>query len=145
MTSERASAHRTGQEGFTLPEVIVVCLVIGVLAAIALPRFLGERENGQDADAKHNARNVATLIEACATDGDDYRECDDPTDLRDSNVAFGSAAGQVEVDAPRAREYTITAHSKSGTNFALARRSTGGHDRTCTRWGAGGCGDDGHW
>jgi type IV pilus assembly protein PilA len=145
MTSGRASAHRTGQEGFTLPEVIVVCLVIGVLAAIALPRFLGERDNGQDADAKHNARNVATLIEACATDGDDYRECDDPTDLRDSNVAFGSAAGQVEVDAPGAREYTITAHSKSGTNFVLARWSTGGHDRTCTRWGAGGCGDDGHW
>jgi type IV pilus assembly protein PilA len=145
MTSGRASAHRTGQEGFTLPEVIVVCLVIGVLAAIALPRFLGERENGQDADAKHNARNVATLIEACATDGDDYRECDDPTDLRDSNVAFGSAAGQVEVDAPGAREYTLIAHSKSGTNFALARLSGGGHDRTCRPSGAGGCGDDGHW
>jgi type IV pilus assembly protein PilA len=145
MSSPRASSHRTGQEGFTLPEVLVVCVVIGVLAAIALPKFLGERENGQDADAKHNARNVATLIEACATDGDDYRDCDDPSDLRDSNVAFGSGAGQVEVDASSAREYTIIARSKSGTRFELARLTSGGHDRRCAPSGAGGCGDDGHW
>jgi prepilin-type N-terminal cleavage/methylation domain-containing protein len=145
MISSHASSQRTGQEGFTLPEVLVVAIIIGLLAAIALSQFLGERDNGQDADAKHNARNVATLVEACATDGDDYRQCDDPSDLRDSNVAFGSGAGQVEVDAPSAREYTITAHSKSGTSFALARLSGGGHDRTCTPSGAGGCGDDGHW
>jgi prepilin-type N-terminal cleavage/methylation domain-containing protein len=145
MISARASSHRTGQEGFTLPEVLVVCVIIGVLAAIALPRLLGERENGQDADAKHNARSVATMVEACGTQDDDYRQCDDPADLRDSSVAFGSAQGEVEVDAPGAREYTITAHSRSGTDFVFARLSSGQHDRTCTDWGAGGCGDDGHW
>jgi type IV pilus assembly protein PilA len=145
MTSSHASSQRAGQEGFTLPEVLVVAIIVGVLAAIALPRFLGERENGQDADAKHNARNLVTMVEACATDGDDYRDCDDPTDLRDSNVAFGSGRGEVEIDAPSAREYTITAHSHSGTDFVIARLSTGGHDRTCTRAGEGGCARDGRW
>jgi type IV pilus assembly protein PilA len=145
MSSSRAASHRTGQEGFTLPELLVVCVIVGALAAIALPKFLGQRNNGQDADAKHNARTVATMVEACSTEDDDYRLCDDPTDLRDSNVPFGSSPGAVEVDAPRAREYTITAHSRSGTDFVLARLSSGQHDHTCTRWGEGGCGDDGHW
>jgi type IV pilus assembly protein PilA len=145
MTSARASSHRTGQDGFTLVEILVVCIIIGVLAAIALPRLIGQQEKGQDADAKHNARSVATMVEACSTDDDDYRSCANPTALKDANVAFGTARGQLEVDAPSARDYTITAHSRSGTNFMLARQSGGGYDRTCTPSGAGGCGSDGHW
>ena len=122
-----------------------MCVIIGVLAAIALPRLLGERESGQDADAKHIAHSVATMVEACSAQDEDYRLCDDPADLRDSNATFGSGQGEVEVDAPSAREYTITAHSRSGADFVFARLSSGQHDRTCTRSGEGGCGDDGHW
>ena len=139
----RLRLRLTHQHGFSLIEVLVVMLILGVLAAIALPAFLGQEQKGQDADAKANARNLVSLVDACYTSKDDYTLCSDQAGLGGNiGIPYGTNPGEAEVADSTLSTYTVTAVSKAktgGTNntFSITRDGQGVMSRSCN--GGAGC------
>jgi type IV pilus assembly protein PilA len=141
------------EQGLTLIELLVVILIIGVLAAIAIPLFINQKSKATDATGKEVARAGAQAAETYSTDHNGSYGGLEPKVLHEYEPAIQTAAGNnnAYITAAESTEsghgYLVTATSTSGDTFTWRKLSTGEVSRTCqikTGNNVGGC-PNGSW
>lgn len=170
MMRHRCSERGRDERGFTVIEVLVIMIIIGVLAAIALAVFINQRGKGNDVDAKSAVTNIAHSVESCMGGKDetnDYRNCDtepqittgfniDPAPVDEvangpcnddptapASLPHDGYAVRIVQAAPDC--YLVVAKSDSQNIFWYIRTADGSVSRDCTQRGSLGCPTDGAW
>ena len=146
MLKKLSQRLRNEEKGFTLIELLVVILIIGILAAIALPAFLGQKSKGQDADAKSTARNAASQVESCYANNGSYESCaNSGNKIENQDTGLDLSKTKITVSAANPNDYTIETTSKSGNVFTITKTNGGAAGRSCITKGEGGCPASGLW
>ena len=130
--------RRRNEKGFTLIELLVVVIIIGLLAAIAIPAFLGQRNKANDAAAKSLVRNAATAMEAYFSDGNTYATAT-PALLQkiEPNIAWSTTASDAGADqvgvAQRvdAQRVMVDRGDPAAVGVAQRRQHAGGKGLKC--------------
>jgi type IV pilus assembly protein PilA len=140
-----ARLNGDSEAGFTLIELLVVMLILGILAAIALPAFFNQKEKAGDAKAKETAHSLQVAMETCATDNNGVYSTElckqvnlntiEPT-IPATNV---TGAGQKLTVKPEGTGYTLTVENELNKNTFQIVNIAGTMTYPCTTGGKGGC------
>ncbi len=126
-----------GESGFTLIELLVVMLILGILAAIALPAFFNQKDKAGDAKAKEYAHSTQVAMETYSTDHNGSYDGANEDALIEIEPTLNSA--DFTVDSADATSYSITVNSSSeGQTFGVVNEA-GTLSFPCTEGGKGGC------
>jgi type IV pilus assembly protein PilA len=134
------SLRRAREErGFTLIEILVVILIIGILAAIAIPSFLDQKTKAYDASAKEMARTGLQAAETYATDHEDTYKGISVEALHEYEKAIQTVPGKnnaylsVAEEREGGKGYVVTAvgPGPGADTFTITRKENGEVLRTC--------------
>ena len=140
-------ARAQDEKGFTLIELLVVILIIGILAAIALPAFLNQRGKAQDTEAKSQVRTMQTAQETLYTDEQSY-VLGDLAKLQAIEPSLNGGKAVPTVPTHLADNYVVESTSVSGNVFTITKNADGTVNRTCgpvANRGKFGCPTNGSW
>jgi type IV pilus assembly protein PilA len=149
--SYRLRQRSKDEGGFTLIELLVVILIIGILAAIAIPSFLNQKGKAVDSSAKELARTAETTAETIATENSGSYSTVAVKALWEAEPTIQSVAGNGNAylsgatNAGSGSEYKVTAKATNGDEFSIIKKASGVVERTCTPTTAGGCSSAGTW
>jgi type IV pilus assembly protein PilA len=124
MLARFMKAMNKKDKGFTLIELLVVIIIIGILAAIAIPIFLNQRKKGVDASIKSDIKQYATQIETYYTDNQAYP----------ASIAYGTAGADITVgtETVTVSEGNVLSYTLSGNSFKICGYNSAGTANSAT-------------
>jgi type IV pilus assembly protein PilA len=138
-----ARLNGDSEAGFTLIELLVVMLILGILAAIALPAFFNQKDKAGDARAKEYAHSAQVAMETFFTDNGTYVGADKAKLVAiEPTLASATFSSEPTVSATG---YEITIQGAKATQKFTIKNAAGTLTFPCVAVGTGGCPSDGFW
>jgi type IV pilus assembly protein PilA len=106
--------RKTNQKGFTIIELLVVIVIIGILVALALPQLFAAQARGRDTDRKNDMKNLQQKLETFFNDNDRYPNRSNTTDMSDAKIDTAK-----DFTGPRNSAYTYSCTADDCQDYTL--------------------------